>query len=237
MSEAPSLFDPCAGESLSLLELPGESLRAPAGVRARCFELSCRGDRVPLELLGPEGGATAGTLLVQPVPHAHTPLARRPGLETWLAAGVAVASTTPPLFGSRRSPKLTAMLERAVDAAAGGDPIAPTHAVLWSEFLRQAVLELRRALDALREIGTPGPCLLVAGGLAASAGAILCAVDERVAGAVLASPVRQGPGSIEPGHALDGLARDRVHAIDTDDGALLEAAWPLLSPRLRAEPR
>lgn len=231
-SQAPIGFEPPAGESLSLLELPcaEPSGLEPglAGVGARRFELSCRGDRVPLALLSPANAT--GTLLVQPPPHAGTPLAELPGLGAWLSAGVAVASISVPLFGARRSPKLTAKLERAVEASAAGGAIAPTDRILWAEFTRQAVLELRRALDALSEIGAPDPRALAAGGLAANAGAILCAVDERPRGAVLASLGCHGPDEIEPGRYLDRVDPRRVHRIEAGEADLLEAAWPLLSP-------
>jgi hypothetical protein len=160
-----------------------------------------------------------------------------PGIGTWLEAGVAVASLTPPLFGRRRSRKLSDKLENAVAAATAGEPARGTDLTLWSEFTRQWVLELRRGLDALEQIwgGAPQPVMFAGAGLAASVGAIFCAVDDRPRAALLASARLVGPDPIHPRDYLGDIAPRPVHLLEEDAADLLDSAWKLLSPLKMAD--
>jgi hypothetical protein len=231
MSQAPLSFESPAHESLALLELPmpvaGTKQLDPARVRARCFEFSCRGDRARLELFAPGSPGPFPTLLAQPCPPGSSTLASLPGLQTWLSAGLAVASLTLPLFGARRSPKLTAKLEKAAGRAFDGEPMDDTDGILLSEFTRQSVLELRRVLDVLDRVwdARVAPIAYAGAGLGALVGAIFCAVDERPAAAAL-TPVSSESWLAE-------IAPRPVHTLE-DEPDLLDAAWPLLSPVLTA---
>ncbi len=233
---SPSLDDSAAfrvpsGESLSLLELPTPELETLAGARARCFEFSCRGDRARLDLLCPDAAGPFPTLLVQPRPERNPELASQRGLRTWLSAGIAVASLTLPLFGGRRSPKFSSKLTTAIEAASTGRELHDTDRILWSEFARQSVLELRRAVDVLTESwgAAPGALVFAGSGIGAAVGAVFCALDERPRAAAL-TPLANAPAPPEPGHYLERIAPRALHALEGDDPELLDACWPLLSP-------
>ena len=202
-------FDPPAGESAGIVEIPIEPLGAIAGGTTRRFEFSCRGDRVPLTLITPESGPSSATLLVQPVPGEPGNLLGLAGVTGWLAAGVALASIELPLFGSRRSPKLSSRLVECVAASARGETIDRTSEILWIEFTRQSVMELRRALDLMAEIqgSPPAAVAFVGAGIGASLGALMCALDERPRGAVLIGTGGGfGPKEIDPASYLAAFA-------------------------------
>lgn len=228
----PLSFEPPPGEPLSILESPMESVDTIAGAVARRFEFSCRGDRVPLDVLAPESDAPHPTLLVQPAPGQAGGLTSLRGLRTWLGAGVAVASIELPLFGSRRSAKLSETLAESLVAAARGGSIDETARLLWEEFTRQAVMELRRALDVLAEVwgGAPSATVFAGVGIGAAVGALLCAVDERPQGAVLAlTGGGFGPESVDPARFVADIAPRPVLFVSQ------EAARPL--PGAPAIPR
>jgi hypothetical protein len=194
-------FDPPQGEPPSILESATAGLGTVAHARYRRFEFSCRGDRVPLELLAPESDGPHPILLTQPAPGTRAGLPALRGLRTWLTAGVAIASIELPLFGRRRSAKLSDPLEAAVGVAVRGGAIDATSRSLWCEFARQSVMELRRALDVLATIegAAPERSAFAGVGLAACLGAILCGVDPRVKGGVLAfAGGGFGPEAVDP---------------------------------------
>ena len=197
----PLSFDAPDDEDLSILECALEGAAALPRARCRGFEFSCRGDRVPLAVLAPDSDPPYPTLLLQSDADPATGWTKLPGLETWLAAGVAIASIEFPLFGSRRSDKLSEKLNESLVTAARGEPIDAAGTLLWEEFSRQAVMELRRALDALASAWSAAPtrAAFAGVGIGASLGALLCAVDERPCGAVLAlTGGGFGPASIDP---------------------------------------
>ena len=237
-------FTPLRGESLSLLETATPDLATLPLIRTRSFEFSCRGDRARLEVLAPEGTGPFPVLVLldtalETPPEAPDSDALRLGLhspETWLEAGVAVVSITPPLFGPRRSPKFSERLESAVVAAAAGQSVDATGRILWSEFIRQSVLELRCGLDVLEQIweGAPEPVVFAGSGLCASIGAIFCALDERVRAAALAAIVNPTPDGIDPAGYLDQIAPTALLLLD-DAQELQAAAWKFLSPVLAGE--
>ena len=202
-------FDAPLGEALSIIETPTEGAETLAGAVARRFEFSCRGDRVPLTLLAPESDPPHPALLVQPAPGEDGELESLRGLDEWLAAGVAIASIELPLFGSRRSGKLSEKLTESVVTAARGEAIDDTAELLWEEFTRQAVMELRRSLDVLAEVwgGEPNASAFAGVGIGASVGTLLCAVDERLRGAVLSlAGGGFGPESIDPASFVADIA-------------------------------
>ena len=224
-------FDLDTGEDRSVLELPHPEIETLAQVRARSFEFSCRGERVPLERLEPDGkhGAPAGpVLLVQPDPAEDGGLVGLTGLRSWLGAGATVASITLPLFGARRSPKMTSLLESTREASRDGRAIDTHASLLWQEFTRQAVLELRAAVDVLTELGGAPRILFAGAGLGASIGAIFCAVDPRPERCFLSAPERHGPDGVDPSPYLAELAEPRCRVDDARED-LLPAARRFLN--------
>jgi hypothetical protein len=197
----PLSFEAPADEPLSIHETSGEGALTASRAVSRGYEFSCRGDRVPLAVWTPESDPPHALLLLQPAPGDSGALASRDELDMWLDAGVAIASIELPLFGSRRSEKLSEKLSQSVTAAARGDRIDETGELLWQEFTRQAVMELRRAMDVVNEVWRREPrAIAFAGvGIGASLGTLLCAVDERPGGAVLAlTGGGFGPETIDP---------------------------------------
>lgn len=165
------------------------------GLRALAFEYSSRGDRAvgrlwlpmrpegecPLVLLQPEGGC------------ASTPaLGAR-----WAERGAAIASIDLPLHGSRADPKLATLV---------GTPFEPgtlaSADALRFELLRQAVIDLERALDALCTLDEiDRDRIAYAGlGLGALIGSIFCGLDPRPCAAALAGAgAGLAPPSLDPG--------------------------------------
>lgn len=231
----PISFGAPAGEPLSILESPQEGVETLAGAVARRLEFSCRGDRVPLAVVAPGPEPPYPTLMLQPAPgEVGGPTSLR-GLRTWLAAGVAVASIELPLFGARRSAKLSEKLVESVVTATRGDDIDETAALLWEEFTRQAVMELRRTLDVLTEVwgGPPSASAFAGVGIAASVGTLFCATDERPQGAVLAlSGAGFGPEPIDPASFVADIAPRPVLFVN-QEGAKARPGAPAI-PKERA---
>jgi dienelactone hydrolase len=171
---------------------------------ARCqrFELSSRGDRVPGRLLLPPGGGPFPLILLQ---HGLGGSKESPYLETsapWVRGGAAVASIDFPLHGERASAKLSQRLLAGVEQALRGEDAGDAvSAQLWIEFTRQAVFDLRRALDALERHAALDVRRVAYGGfsLGGMLGALFCASDERPRGAALAlAGGGFGPAEVDP---------------------------------------
>ena len=201
----PRWLAPDASEPLGLWST---ALRAGPG-RPQAFELSSRGDRVPGELWLPDAGR-APVALVLHQDASGAAAGAEAAVSAWLDAGLAVASIDLPLHGARASAKLSARL-----AGAGGTPTRDALSCeLLLDFARQAVLDLRRCLDALpgllpldaRRIAFAGA------GLAAALGALLCAQEPRLRAAVLAEVAGRLPAELEPGPPRHGIEVRRVAA-------------------------
>lgn len=159
-------------------------LEAHPELRARDFEFSSRGDRVPGRLLVPaEGGGSHPVVMLQAGfgGSAFSDAAAATGAP-WAGRGVAVASLDLPLQGGRADRKLLARLS---DVGPGdGDPL---RAALAFEFARQSVIDLERSLDALAELEwiDAERIVYVGVGLGAVVGAVFCALDARPRAAAL----------------------------------------------------
>jgi hypothetical protein len=111
----------------------------------------------------------------------------------WAGAGAAVARIDLPLHGARASVKLGEILR----GPAEGAPRALVEG-LRREFARQAVVDLRRCLDALARPPAvdPGRIAFAGFGLGAQVGASFCALDPRPRAVALAF-ARAGGGVAE----------------------------------------
>ncbi len=215
----PISFDPPPAELLSILESATPGVARP-GASARRLEFSCRGDRVRLDLVAPGTSGPHPTLLVQPAPGGPRGPEGLAGADAWLAAGVALASVDLPLFGARRSAKLSRQLEETIAGAARGEPVARASRLLWTEFTRQAVMELRRTLDVLEHVweSRDAPVAYAGSGIAGSLGALLCAVDERPRGAVLhLTGGGFGPEEIDPVFRVAAIAPRPLLLVNRDE--------------------
>ncbi|MCG8589848.1 MAG: alpha/beta hydrolase [Proteobacteria bacterium] len=180
---------------------------------ARCwrFEFSSRGDRVPGRLLVPPTSAAPPLLLFQ---HGIGGRKEAPYMEAasrWVAGGAAVASIDFPLHGERESAKLSEQLiasGQSLLQAANDEAPAPG-LLLWREFVRQSVLDLGRALDALEAVPGQdfGPRAYAGFSLGGILGARFCAVDTRpVAAALALAGGGWGPPELDPCGAVADIA-------------------------------
>jgi dienelactone hydrolase len=178
-------------------------------LRARRFEYSSRGDRVPgLLLLPAEGDGPFPLVLLQ---HGAGGSKHAPYLDAarlpWVQRGVAVASIDFPLHGERASAKLSEQL-LGVTAASVRSAHADTM-TLWSEFSRQAVADLGRALDALGAVPEVDAERIAYAGfsLGAILGALYCPTDARLRAAALAlGGAGIGPPDFDPAARIGDFA-------------------------------
>ncbi len=230
---------------------PGEPLApwwcersAPAsGLRAWRFEFTSRGDRVPGRLLLPE--AAAGPVPLVLAQHGLGRSKDDPAMDTacvpWVRAGAAVATVDFPLHGERASAKLG---QRLVGAVSGTRELDPLSADLWVQFVRQAVADLRRALDvlALRPELDAGRIAYAGFSLGTVIGVPFCAEEPRVRAAALAiGGGGAGPAAVDPALHVSRLAprpllfvnalrdetvsRERAEALHAAAGASAEVLW------------
>ena len=176
-----ALFASDPGEPLALWQRPQAPPAAAPDLRASAFEYTSRGDRLPGRLLLPPRGAGPFPLIL--LQHGLGGCKESPYLDAtapvWVRGGAAVASIDFPLHGARASGKLG---DRLASPAGGADP------ALATELMRQAVIDLRRALDAAAELaGVDARRVTYAGfSLGAIVGATFCGVDPRPRAAALA---------------------------------------------------
>jgi dienelactone hydrolase len=186
--------------------------RPPASateLRARRFEYSSRGDRVPgLLLLPPEGAGPFPLVLLQ-----HGAGGSKdadylgPVREPWARRGLAVASIDFPLHGERASAKLNELVLAALAAPSrvrNDDGLA-----LLVELARQATSDLARAVDALTTLQEIDADRVgyAAFSMGAMLGSLYIPYDARVRAAALAvGGAGFGPKTIDPTSHIAGFA-------------------------------
>jgi fermentation-respiration switch protein FrsA (DUF1100 family) len=197
-----------SGEPLALWMREAEP--RGGGLRAQRFEYSSRGDRVPGLLLLPRDVRPPFPLVL--LQHgaggskesAYLDAARLP----WVRGGAAVASVDFPLHGERANAKLGERFFAALaDRRAG--KLDARGAALWSDFARQAMHDLARALDALGTLPEIDASRIAyaAFSLGAIVGGLFCPTDPRLCAAALAlGGAGFGPPALDPAHALRGFA-------------------------------
>lgn len=181
---------------------------AYADLRARRFEFSSRGDRVPGRLLLPPSSAGAGPFPLVLLQHGTGGCKESPYLDAtggpWARRGLAVASIDFPLHGARADRKLAERLSAAMAGGGGGDGGG-----LVFEFARQAVIDLERAFDALGGLDVIDEERIAYAGfsLGAMAGAAFCALDARPRAAALAlAGGGLGPEAVDPARYIARIA-------------------------------
>jgi dienelactone hydrolase len=182
-----ALFQPDADEPLGLWRRDEAPPESHPDLRAHAFEFSSRGDRVPGRLLlPPEARGPVPLVLLQ---HGASGSKDEPYMlqvaAPWVRGGVAVASIDFPLHGARANPKMARLLRDGLGLE--GRPSQAGRRVL-REFVRQAVLDLRRTLDAAAQLpgvdtGRVGYAGLSLGSIV---GATFCGIDPRPRAAALA---------------------------------------------------
>jgi dienelactone hydrolase len=226
-------FRPDPSEPLGLWVGGGRAPASHPQLRARAFELSSRGARVPGRLLlPPEGSGPFPLVLLQ---HGAGGSKQAPYIEAtagpWATRGLAVASIDFPLHGERADAKLSAQLARGWSGGGGADP---RRRALMREVAEQAVLDLRRTLDALLTLPEIDAERVAYAGfsLGALLGAVFCAVDPRPRAAALAlGGAGLGPPDTEA--AIDPA--DWIGRIAPRPVLLVNATRDAIVPRAAAE--
>jgi dienelactone hydrolase len=184
---ADSRFESPPGEPLSLWQRPVPTPAAAAGLRVQEFEYSSRGARVPGRLLLPaEGNGPFPLVILQ---HGARGSKEAPYMlpagAPWARAGAAVASIDLPLHGERRNAKMTGLLLAALGLE--GTP-TPAGRTIFDEFVRQAVIDLRRLVDVAGGLPQVDAKNVVFAGLSLGSivGATYVAHDPRPRAAALA---------------------------------------------------
>ncbi len=197
----PELFDHRPADPLDFRIWDGPDPAHWAGVRETCFEITSRGDRVPGRLWLPRE---------RPGPHPLVLLQHGAGgskqadyigatAGPWVEAGAAVATIDFPLHGERVNVKLATQLAALLDAE--GRERTPQALALWSDFVRQAVIDLRRALDGLVELDVVDAERIgyASFSLGTILGGVFCGLDPRPRAAALAiGGGGFGPPEVDP---------------------------------------
>ncbi len=195
------------GEPLSLFSRTVATPAAFGDAHCESFEYSSRGDRVPGRLLLPRAASEPVPLIL--FQHGLGSSKDSVHLEAaapWIRQGAAVASIDFPLHGARANAKLTQRL--LASGASEEDLVLDDSRRLWIEFTRQAVSDLRRAVDALSSMpGLDGRVAYAAFSLGSMIGAVYCASDPRPCAAALAlAGGGLGPPEIDPCAHVAGIA-------------------------------
>ncbi len=178
-----------------------DAARALPGTRRLRLEFASRGDRVPGRLLlPPQGRGPFPLILLQ---HGAGGSKDAPYLDAaaapWVRGGAAVASLDFPLHGERTSAKLTERVLTALGGTISSD--GGEAAGLWVEFVRQAVVDLHRALDVLSELPEldAGRVAYAGFSMGTILGAPFCAEEPRLRAAALAiGGGGFGPAAVDP---------------------------------------
>ena len=200
MAGAEAISGPDLGEPLALWVREVAAPSTP-GVRSLRFEYSSRGDRVPGILLLP--AERRGPLPLVLLQHGaggskesdYLDAARLP----WVRGGAAVASIDLPLHGERANAKLGALLLGSIAARSAGERDGAGG--LLRDFVRQALCDLGRALDALETRPEIDADRIAYAGfsLGAIVGALYCPTDARPRAAALAlAGGSLGAGELDP---------------------------------------
>jgi dienelactone hydrolase len=203
--ELEASFQPDPREPLGFTSQKVPAADALAGIRLVSFRFSSRGDRVPGRLRLPMKDAAPYPLVL--LEHGAGGAKDASYLDTtaapWVRAGAAVASIDLPLHGERRSAKLSELLLGALREPASRDALRSN---LLVDFARQAVIDLRRCLDALLPLPEIDAQRVVFAGfsLGAIVGATFCAFDHRPRAAALAlAGGGNGPAAADPIRFID----------------------------------
>jgi dienelactone hydrolase len=197
-----------ADEPLGLVRQAMPAPESCADLRAVRFEFTSRGDRVPGRLLlPPDGDGPFPLVLLQ---HGAPASKDAPSLEaaagSWARGGAAVASIDFPLHGQRASTKLTELLLGGLRTPSKPGEDAE---ILVREFVHQAVVDLRRALDALQSLPEIDSERVAYAGISLGSfvGATFCGLDPRPRAAAFAlGGGATGPPEIDPARSVRRFA-------------------------------
>jgi len=188
------------------LEVWASPVTTGDGVRELTLEYSSRGDRVPGRLLLPEQPGRRPLIIAgHGAGHHRSSPAMDAVCIPWARKGAAVLSIDLPLHGDRASAKLS---EHLLAALAGDTPTA-LQEDLWREALRQAVLDLRRGIDAAADHPEVDISRAAYAGFSMGTliGAAFCAAEPRLRAAALAiGGGGFGPADLDPASFVGRIA-------------------------------
>jgi dienelactone hydrolase len=210
--------------------LPDEPLglslaaRAPSlsfeGATAHRFEVSSRGDRVPGRLVLPDPrsgpcpvilafGAADGCL--------SSDFDFLAGL---IGDDFAVATIDLPLYGERRSAKFSERLISAISRAESASELDPNAIALLTEFMRQAVRDVTRTVEALSTLSAVDESRIAILGLGdgASVATIAASIDSHVNAAVLAFAQPMDIDELDARTFANAIAPRPILAIEAANG-------------------
>ncbi len=231
-------FAPEDGEALDLWIADAGTPANLPGVRHQRFEYASRGDRVPGRLLLPPDGRGPFPLVL--LQHGAGGSKDAPYLDAaagpWVRAGAAVASIDFPLHGERSSAKLTAEFLRGL---AGAAPASPGD-TFRTGLVRQAVVDLRRALDALE--GHPaldcGRIAYAGFSMGGILGALFLGHDPRPRAAALAlAGGGVGPPELDPARAIGRFSPRPLLFVNAERDEVISREATLALYEAAGEPR
>ena len=172
--------------------LPDEPLglslaaRAPSasfeGATAHRFEVSSRGDRVPGRLVLPDPRSGPCPVILAFGASGGCLSADFDFLAGLTGDDFAVATIDLPLYGERRSAKFSERLASAIARAGSASELDPNAIALLTEFMRQAVRDVTRTVEALstRSAVDESRIAILGLGDGASVATIAASIDSRV---------------------------------------------------------
>lgn len=152
------------------------------GATAHRFEISSRGDRVPGRLVLPTPDSGPCSVILAFGASDGCLSADFDFLAGLLGDSFAVATIDLPLYGERRSAKFSERLVSAISRAGSASELDPNAIALLTEFMRQAVRDVTRTVEALSTLSSIDESRIAILGLGdcASVATIAASIDSRV---------------------------------------------------------
>ena len=234
-------LNPDPTEPLGLSVRRSDGPGAYQGLPCDALEFSSRGDRVVGQLVLPEGPGPHPVVLLA---HGLT-ASRNDGVmdaigARWVREGAAVAAIDFPLHGDRASTKMTERLLAGRAGALGAGFADTTSEMLWLEFTRQCVLDLRRFIDVLERLDSVDANRLAYVGfsLGGIVGAATCGLDPRPRGAALAIAGAGPEGSVlDPTAMVAQIAPRPVLLVNATNDEIIPRAHTERLYAAAAEPK
>lgn len=237
----PALLEPDRNEPLALSAIERPAPGAYAGLRCLDLEFTSRGDRVSGQIVLPTSSEPPPLVVLA---HGLGSGRNQDGMDAvgarWVQEGAAVAAIDFPLHGDRTNPKFSERLQETAGRGLSGGFDSASDAMLWNEFVRQSVLDLRRLVDAVAQLGTVDTKRLVYVGfsLGGILGAVFCAVDPRPRGAALAIAGAGAEGApLDPTHYVARIGPRPLLLVNASRDETIPREWTERLFAAAAEPK
>jgi dienelactone hydrolase len=223
LSASGTPFDFCAplpheplGLSLAA-HVPSESFE---GATAHRFEISSRGDRVPGRLVLPTPDSGPCPVILAFGASDGCLSADFDFLAGLLGDDFAVATLDLPLYGERRSAKFSERLVSTISRAGSANELDPNAIALLTEFMRQAVHDVTRTVEALSTLSSIDESRIAILGLGdgASVATIAASIDSRVNATVSAFAPLIDIDELDARTFANAIAPRPILAIESPNG-------------------